>query len=62
MGKYYRYRVPYGFRKVIIIVEFSIFPIVCYQVLRTIFLPTTLDVFLCCIFIGVFIMFRSKWI
>ncbi len=62
MGKYHRYRFPHPFRRVIVVVEYSVVPILCYQILRTLFLPTTLDMFLCILFIGMFVMFQSKWI
>ncbi|MFD2926118.1 hypothetical protein [Halobacillus naozhouensis] len=62
MSRFYRYRLPPWCRHWLLIIERAILPIMIYQLFRTIFWPTTLDVFLTGIFIGLYIAFHLKWI
>ena len=62
MGKFYRYRLPPWMRQCIIVIEKVTLPILIFQVIRTIFFPTTLDVLLLGMLIGIFIAFYLDWI
>jgi len=62
MARYYRYRLPPWARHCIIVIERSTLPILVYQLLRTLFFPTTLDVFLLGLIVGIFIAFYLEWI
>ncbi|KAB8134720.1 hypothetical protein F9U64_11315 [Gracilibacillus oryzae] len=61
MSRYYRYRLPPWARECIIVCERSTLPIVIFQSVRTIFIPTTFDVILLGILIGIFIAFQLEW-
>ncbi|GAA0601383.1 hypothetical protein GCM10009001_17640 [Virgibacillus siamensis] len=62
MARYYRYRLPPWARKCIIICERVTLPILIFQLIRTLFFPTTFDVFLLGILVGIFIAFYLEWI
>ncbi|MFC4388341.1 hypothetical protein ACFOZ1_11070 [Gracilibacillus marinus] len=61
MGRYYRYRLPPWARDCIVVCERCTMPIVIFQSFRTIFIPTTFDVILLGILIGIFIAFQLEW-
>ncbi|HLS60548.1 MAG TPA: hypothetical protein VK044_05405 [Virgibacillus sp.] len=62
MGRYYRYRLPPWVRHCIIVLEKVTLPILVFQLLRTLFFPTTFDVFLLGLLVGIFIAFYMEWI
>jgi len=62
MGRYYRYRLPPWARHCIIVIEKVTLPILIFQLLRTLFFPTTLDVFLLGLLVFLFIAFYLEWI
>jgi hypothetical protein len=62
MSRYYRYKLPPWARHCLIVAEKCTLPIMIYQIIRTFFFPTTLDVFLTGIFVGLFFAFRLKLI
>lgn len=62
MGQFYRYRLPPWARKCIIVIESVTLPILIFQLLRTLFFPSTLDVFILGLLTGLFIAFYLEWI
>ncbi|MEC5422034.1 hypothetical protein QGM71_00825 [Virgibacillus sp. C22-A2] len=62
MARYYRYRLPPWARNCIIVVEKVTLPILIFQLIRTLFFPTSLDVFLLGLLVGLFIAFHQGWI
>ncbi|HLR74965.1 MAG TPA: hypothetical protein VK077_06795 [Virgibacillus sp.] len=62
MSRFYRYKLPPWARHCIIVIEKAVLPILIFQALRTLFFPTTLDVFLLVLIIGLFIAFYLEWI
>ncbi|MCA0982585.1 hypothetical protein LCL89_00830 [Halobacillus yeomjeoni] len=62
MSRIYRYRLPPWCRHWLYVIEKSLLPILIFQTLRTIILPTTLDIFILGFVIGLFLAFRYKWI
>ncbi|WP_245831921.1 hypothetical protein [Oceanobacillus senegalensis] len=62
MGRYYRYKLPPWARKCIFILEKVTLPILLFQLIRTIFFPTTFDLILLGILVGLLIAFYLKWI
>ncbi|MFG6116420.1 hypothetical protein SAMN05421743_105172 [Thalassobacillus cyri] len=62
MSRLYRYRLPPWCRRWLYIIEKAMLPLMIFQLLRTLLFPTTLDVFLLGIFIGIFIAFHLEWI
>ena len=62
MARYYRYRLPPWARDCLYALEKAMTPLVIYQLLRTLIIPTTLDVFLLGIFVIIYIAFYLKWI
>ncbi|MFD1018928.1 hypothetical protein [Thalassobacillus hwangdonensis] len=62
MSRLYRYRLPPWCRQWLYIIEKALIPLCIFQVIRTLLFPTTLDVLLLGIFIGLWIAFYSKWI
>ncbi|MFC4558961.1 hypothetical protein ACFO3D_12160 [Virgibacillus kekensis] len=62
MARYYRYRLPPWALRCIIVIERVTLPILIFQLIRTLFFPTTLDVFLLGLLVGVFIAFYLEWI
>ncbi|WP_082233694.1 hypothetical protein [Halobacillus massiliensis] len=62
MSRFYRYRLPSWCRQVIYVFEIACLPILIYQLFRTLFFPTSLDVFLLGIWIGIWLAFKYKWI
>ncbi|TQS76112.1 hypothetical protein DX933_02700 [Ornithinibacillus gellani] len=62
MARYYRYRLPPWVRNCICVIEQAMLPILVFQLLRTLFFPTTLDVFLLGLVVGIFVAFYLEWI
>ncbi|MGM8214253.1 hypothetical protein ACLIA0_01645 [Bacillaceae bacterium W0354] len=62
MARYYRYRLPPWMRQCIFIIEKVTLPIMVFQLIRTLLFPSTLDVFLSGILVGLFIAFYLEWI
>src|SRR5699024_10984704 len=62
VGGHYRYRFPPWLNKCVCILEKAILPILVFQLIRTIFFTTTLDLILLGIFIGIFIAFYLGWL
>lgn len=62
MGRYYRYRLPWWMRRCICAIEMATLPILIFQLLRTIFFPTTFDILLLGFFIGLYVAFQLRWI
>src|SRR5699024_12062232 len=62
VGGHYRYRFPPWLNKCVCILEKAILPILVFQLIRTIFFTTTLDLILPGIFIGIFIAFYFRWL
>ncbi|WP_042223324.1 hypothetical protein [Oceanobacillus manasiensis] len=62
MARYYRYKLPPWARNCLIVAEKVTLPILLFQLVRTLFFPTTLDVFLLGLIVGVFIAFYLEWI
>nr|WP_091500361.1 hypothetical protein [Amphibacillus marinus] len=62
MSRYYRYRLPPWCRQWLLIIERCLFPICVFQLIRTIFFPTTIDVLFLGILIGIYVSFYLKWI
>ncbi|GGN58119.1 hypothetical protein [Oceanobacillus indicireducens] len=61
MSRYYRYRLPPWARQCLFVIEKAMAPLLVYQLLRTIILPTTLDVFLLGVFVFLYIAFYLEW-
>src|SRR5699024_6413471 len=62
VGGHYRYRFPPWLNKCVCILEKAILPILVFQLVRTFFFTTTLDLILLGIFIGIFIAFYLRWL
>lgn len=62
MARYYRYRLPPWLRHCIVVLENVTLPILIFQLLRTLFFPSSLDVLLLGILVGLFIAFYLEWI
>ena len=62
MSRYYRYRLPLWCRECLYICERSLLPIIIFQAIRTLFIPTSFDVLLLTILILIFICFKMEWI
>ncbi|MEN1968321.1 hypothetical protein WMZ97_09640 [Lentibacillus sp. N15] len=62
MARYYRYKLPPWARNCLFICEKCTLPILIFQLVRTLFFPTTLDVFLLGALVGIFLAFYLKWI
>lgn len=61
MAQHYRYRLPPWARKCIIVIETATLPILIFQLIRTLFFPSTLDIFILGLLIGLYIAFTLKW-
>ncbi|WP_085523216.1 hypothetical protein [Tuberibacillus sp. Marseille-P3662] len=57
-----KYRLPPWLRRVRDGLETMILPIACFQLLRTIMLPTTFDVILLAILVSLYICFLKRWL
>lgn len=57
-----RYRLPTWVRRCIFVIEKATLPILIFQLIRTLLFPSTLDILLLGIFIGIFIVFYLEWI
>ncbi|MCP3025530.1 hypothetical protein [Halobacillus sp. A5] len=62
MSRMYRYRLPPWCRHWLYVLEKATVPICIYQLIRTLIFPTTIDVFLLGLCIGLYLAFRFKWI
>ncbi len=62
MGRFYRYKLPPWCRHWLFIIEKCTLPILIFQIIRTLLFPTTFDVFLLGILVGLFIAFQLEWI
>ncbi|MGP4108414.1 hypothetical protein [Virgibacillus sp. L01] len=62
MARYYRYRLPPWARNCIIVIERVTLPILIFQLIRTMLFPTSFDVFLLGVLVGIFIAFYLEWI
>ncbi|MEW9675427.1 hypothetical protein ABRT01_04475 [Lentibacillus sp. L22] len=61
MGRYYRYRLPPWARRCLVVCERCTLPLLIFQLIRTLFFPTTFDVLLLGALIGIFIAFYLEW-
>lgn len=62
LARFYRHRLPPWARHCIIVIERVTLPIMIFQLFRTLFFPTTLDVLLLGLLIGLFVAFYLEWI
>ncbi|MBU5466534.1 hypothetical protein KQI49_06775 [Virgibacillus sp. MSJ-26] len=62
MARFYRYRLPPWARQCLIVIERVTLPIMIFQLIRTLFFPTTFDVLLLGLLIGLFVAFYLEWI
>ncbi|MCA0969915.1 hypothetical protein LCM20_04890 [Halobacillus litoralis] len=62
MSRFYRYRLPGWCRTWLDIIELWLLPILVFQAIRTVFWPTTFDIFLLGLVVGLFVAFKYKWI
>ncbi|GEN85522.1 hypothetical protein MKY30_17505 [Oceanobacillus sp. FSL W8-0428] len=62
MSRYYRYRIPPWARKCIFIVETCITPILVFQIIRTLLIPTAFDILILAVLIGLALSFYMQWI
>lgn len=62
MSRFYRYRLPPWARKCILIAENVATPIMIFQLIRTLLIPTTLDIIILAVLIGLVIAFYLQWI
>lgn len=62
MARHYRYRLPPWARQCLCAIETAMTPLLVYQLLRTLLIPTTLDVLLLGMFIIVYVAFYLEWI
>lgn len=62
MARYYRYRLPRWAQNCVIIIEKVTLPILLFQLLRTLLFPSTAEVLILGILLGLFIAFYLEWI
>ncbi|KGX93468.1 membrane protein [Pontibacillus halophilus JSM 076056 = DSM 19796] len=62
MGRIYRYKLPVWLRQWLYIIEKATLPILIFQIVRTLFFPSSFDVFLLGILVGLFIAFQFEWL
>ncbi|MCZ0702417.1 hypothetical protein J2T56_000978 [Natronobacillus azotifigens] len=62
MAQFYRYRLPPWLRQWILVIESWMIPICVFQGIRTLLFPTTFDVILLFLLLGLYICFYLKWI
>ncbi|QAS54033.1 hypothetical protein [Halobacillus litoralis] len=62
MSRFYRYRLPPWCRNWLYVIEKSMLPIVIFQAIRTLIFPTTFDIFLLGLVLGIFLAFKYKWL
>ncbi|SHF65022.1 hypothetical protein [Ornithinibacillus halophilus] len=62
MARYYRYKIPPWARKCIIVAERVTLPILIFQAIRTLLIPTTLDILITALLVGLFFAFYLEWI
>ncbi|WP_087971814.1 hypothetical protein [Oceanobacillus rekensis] len=62
MARFYRYKLPPWARHCLIILERITLPIMIFQLIRTLFIPTTFDILLLGVLIGLVVAFYLEWI
>jgi len=62
MSRHTRYRLPNWARHCVFVIEKATLPILIFQLIRTLLFPSTLDIFILGILIGIFIVFYLEWI
>ncbi|MEC1640223.1 hypothetical protein [Schinkia azotoformans] len=62
MSRFYRFRLPPWCRHFLLVLEQIMLPLVIFQAIRTLFLPTTFDVILLSILILTLVAFYLEWI
>lgn len=62
MSRFYRFRLPPWARHCLIVIEQVTLPLVIFQALRTLLLPTTLDVILLSLLVLLLVAFSLEWI
>ena len=62
MSRHYRHRLPPWAFTCICFIERATIPIVIFQTIRTLLLPTTFDILLLGFLIGLFFAFYLRWI
>ncbi|WLR50098.1 hypothetical protein LC040_12495 [Bacillus tianshenii] len=62
MSRFYRHRLPPWLRQCVIVIEQITLPLAAFQLLRTLFIPTTFDILLSGFLIFLYVCFMMKWI
>jgi hypothetical protein len=62
MSRFYRFRLPPWARHMLLVIEQIMLPLVIFQAIRTLFLPTTFDVILLSLLVLVLVAFYLEWI
>lgn len=62
MARFYRYKLPPWARHCLIVVEKITLPIMIFQLIRTLLIPTTFDILLLGVLIGLVVAFYLEWI
>jgi len=62
MSRFYRFRLPPWARQCILIIEQVTLPLVIFQAIRTLLLPTTFDVILLALLVLLLVAFYLEWI
>ncbi|WP_017755983.1 hypothetical protein [Calidifontibacillus oryziterrae] len=62
MSRFYRFRLPPWARHFLLVMEQVTLPLVIFQALRTLLLPTTLDVILLSLLVLLLVAFTLEWI
>ncbi|HHY72819.1 MAG TPA: hypothetical protein GX497_06270 [Bacillus bacterium] len=62
MGRFYRFRLPPWARHFLLVLEQITIPLVVFQALRTLFLPSTFDVILLSLLVLLAVSFYLEWL
>ncbi|NSL51588.1 hypothetical protein [Calidifontibacillus erzurumensis] len=62
MSRFYRFRLPPWARHFLLVLEQILLPLVIFQGIRTLLLPTTLDVILLSLMVLLLVAFYLEWI
>lgn len=62
MARFYRYKLPPWARHCLIVMEKITLPIMIFQLIRTLLIPTTFDILLLGVLIGLVVAFYLEWI
>ncbi|MFD1445417.1 hypothetical protein [Oceanobacillus profundus] len=62
VARFYRYKLPPWARQCLFVFERILLPITIFQLIRTLLIPTTFDVLLLGVLIGLLIAFYLEWI